>query len=82
MEHTLKTLPMPDGRPVPVFFGRRFLTFADLIEIGFVNNHMTLRRLIAEGKFPPPLALSQKIRLWDSLELQNLVDRLREERAA
>lgn len=76
MEHSLKSLPMPDGRPVPVFFGRRFLTYADLVEIGFVNNAMTLRRLIAEGRFPPPLELGRKIRLWDALELQDLVDRL------
>lgn len=82
MEHALKSLPMPDGRPVPCFFGRRFLTYADLVEIGFVNNAMTLRRLIAEGRFPPPLELGRKLRLWDALELQALVDRLGEERRA
>jgi hypothetical protein len=76
----LKPLPMPDGRPVPCFFGRRFLTYRELVEIGFVNNAMTLRRLIAEGRFPPPLELGRKIRLWDALELQALLDRLAAER--
>ena len=75
-----KPLPQPDGKPTPLFFGRRFLTYHDLIEIGFVNNAMTLRRLIAEGRFPPPLALGRQIRLWDALELQALVDRLAAER--
>jgi predicted DNA-binding transcriptional regulator AlpA len=73
-------LPQPDGRPVPCFFGRRFLTYRDLVEIGFVNNAMTLRRLIAEGRFPPPLELGRKLRVWDSLELQALVDRLAAQR--
>ncbi len=79
-EPTLEHLPMPDGRPVPCFFGRRFLTYRELVEIGFVNNAMTLRRLIAEGRFPAPLELGRKIRLWDVLELQDLVDRLARER--
>jgi predicted DNA-binding transcriptional regulator AlpA len=72
----LESLPMPNGRPVPCFFGRRFLTARELLQIGLVRNHMTLRRLIAEGRFPPPLELGRKIRLWDVLELQALVDRL------
>jgi hypothetical protein len=76
----LPRVPQPDGKPTPLFFGRRFLTYRDLIEIGFVNNAMTLRRLIAEGRFPPPLALGRQIRLWDALELQALVDRLAAER--
>jgi hypothetical protein len=72
----LPRLPQPNGRPVPCFFSRRFLTYRDLVAIGFVNNAMTLRRLITEGRFPPPLALGRQIRLWDALELQDLVDRL------
>jgi predicted DNA-binding transcriptional regulator AlpA len=75
-ESNLESLPMPDRRPVPCFFGRRFLTARELLQIGLVRNHMTLRRLIAEGRFPPPLELGRKIRLWDALELQTLVDRL------
>jgi predicted DNA-binding transcriptional regulator AlpA len=39
-------------------------------------NAMTLRRLIAEGRFPPPPELGRKIRLWDAVELQSFVDRL------
>jgi hypothetical protein len=69
-------LPMPDGKPIPCFFGRRFLNRRDLIQIGIVPNDMTLRRLIAEGRFPPPLELGRRLRLWDVLELQALVDRL------
>jgi predicted DNA-binding transcriptional regulator AlpA len=37
---------------------------------------MTLRRLIAEGRFPPPLELGRRVRLWDVLELQALLERL------
>jgi predicted DNA-binding transcriptional regulator AlpA len=77
----LEPLPMPGTRPVPCFFGRRFLTFADLIEIGFVSNAMTLRRLIAERRFPPPLALGRRLRLWDALELHEFVERLAAERS-
>src|SRR6516225_6954144 len=85
LDHTflvdeLPHLPQPDGRPVPLFFGRRFLTYRDLVEIGFINNAMTLRRLIAEGRFPSPLALGRQLRLWDALELQALVDHLAAER--
>jgi predicted DNA-binding transcriptional regulator AlpA len=69
-------LPMPDGRPVPCFFGRRFLTRRELIETGLVANDMTLRRLIAEGRFPPPLELGRRLRLWDAVELAEFVSRL------
>ena len=71
---------MPDGRPVPCFFGRRFLTRYHLFEIGIVPNDMTLRRLIDEGRFPAPLELGRRLRLWDVLEVQALVDRLAAER--
>lgn len=73
-------LPQPDGKPIPNFFGRRFLTYHDLLEIGIVNNAMTLRRLIAEKRFPPPLKLGKQIRLWDALELQALIEKLAAER--
>jgi hypothetical protein len=69
-------LPMPDGRPVPCFFGRRFLTRYDLFAIGIVPNDVTLRRLIDEGRFPAPLELGRRLRLWDVLEIQALVERL------
>jgi predicted DNA-binding transcriptional regulator AlpA len=73
-------LPEPDGRPVPLFFGRRFLSFRDLVAIGFVGNWVTLNRLMAEGRFPRPLKLGQQLRLWDALELQDQIDRLKAER--
>jgi predicted DNA-binding transcriptional regulator AlpA len=75
------SIPMPDSQPVPCFFGRRFLTYRELVEIGLVNNAMTLRRWIAEGRFPPPLIFGRRVRLWDALELQDLVNRLAEERS-
>jgi predicted DNA-binding transcriptional regulator AlpA len=73
-------LPQPDSRPLPQFFGRRFLSAAEVIETGLVRNHVTLR-LISEKRFPPPLELGRKLRLWDALELQTLVDRLAAARA-
>jgi predicted DNA-binding transcriptional regulator AlpA len=78
---TSNPLPLPDGKPVPLFFGRRFMTANEIIATGLVRNLMTLRRLISEGRFPPPLALGRKLRLWDALELQALVDRLAAARA-
>jgi predicted DNA-binding transcriptional regulator AlpA len=69
-------LPHPGGLPVPCFFGRRFLTARELIATGLVRNHVTLRRLIAEERFPPPLQIGRKLRVWDCLELQALIDRL------
>jgi predicted DNA-binding transcriptional regulator AlpA len=74
-------LPRPPGHPVPQFFGRRFLTAREVIATGIVNNHETLRRLMDEGRFPRPLLIGRKLRVWDVLELQDLIDRLAEERA-
>lgn len=73
-------LPMPDGRPVPCFFGRRFLSYRELVATGLVDNDMTLRRWIAEGLFPPPLKFGRKVRRWDVLELQAMIERLAGER--
>jgi hypothetical protein len=73
-------LPLPDSRPLPCFFGRRFLSAAELIATGLVRNHVTLRRLIREQRFPPPLLVGRKLRVWDCLELQALIDRLAAER--
>lgn len=72
----------PDGRSMPCFFGRRFLTARELIATGLVRNHVTLRRLIAEGRLPAPLLVGRKLRVWDVLELQALIDRLGGERGA
>jgi hypothetical protein len=71
---------LPTGKPVPLFFGRRFLTARELLATGLVRNMVTLRRLIVEGRFPPPLLVGRKLRVWDTLELQNLIDRLAFER--
>jgi predicted DNA-binding transcriptional regulator AlpA len=74
-------LPRPPGEPVPQFFGRRFMTAKEVISTGLVRNHVTLQRLMDEGRFPRPLLIGRKLRVWDCLELQALVDRLSEERA-
>jgi predicted DNA-binding transcriptional regulator AlpA len=74
-------LPRPSGEPVPQFFGRRFMTAREVIATGLVNNHVTLQRLMNEGRFPRPLLIGRKLRVWDTLELQALIDRLAEERA-
>jgi predicted DNA-binding transcriptional regulator AlpA len=76
-----RPLTMPDGTPLPLFFGRRFLTARELIATGLVRNHVTLRRLISEGRFPRPLLVGRKLRVWDTLELQDLLDRMAAERA-
>jgi predicted DNA-binding transcriptional regulator AlpA len=73
-------LPMPDGRPVPLFFGRRFLTAKEVLATGLVRNFMTLQRLMNEGRFPRPLLIGRKLRVWDAMELQALLDRLATER--
>jgi predicted DNA-binding transcriptional regulator AlpA len=73
-------LPKPDGKPVPDFFGRRFLNRHELIATGIVRNAMTLRRLIDQHRFPAPIKLGKQIRLWDVLELAALVERLKSER--
>jgi hypothetical protein len=79
MSVDLAQLPtLPTG--VPLFFGRRFLTARELIATGLVRNHVTLRRWIAEKRFPAPLLIGRKLRVWDTLELQNLIDRLAVER--
>src|SRR5215831_14424707 len=70
------SLPMPNGRPIPCFFGRRFLTAQELIATGLVPNTMTLWRLIRQGRFPRPLAVGERLRRWDVLELQALIDEL------
>lgn len=41
---------------------------------------MSLRRLIAEGRFPAPLKLGQQLRLWDIVEISDLIDKLKAER--
>ncbi len=72
---------LPSGQPVPVFFGRRFLTARELIATGLVRNYVTLRRLIAEGRFPAPLLIGRRLKVWDVLELQRLIDRLARKKA-
>ncbi len=76
----LAALPAAPTASVPMFFGRRFLNARELIQTGLVRNHVMIRRLIAEGRLPPPLMVGRKLRVWDTIELQALIDRLAAER--
>jgi predicted DNA-binding transcriptional regulator AlpA len=72
MEHPLT------HRPVPEFFGRRYLRADELIEIGIVSNRATLDRWVRERKFPPPLRLHKTL-LWDTLAVAATLDQARED---
>jgi predicted DNA-binding transcriptional regulator AlpA len=78
MQHPLH----PSGPPVHEFFGGRYLRCRELIEIGIVDNRVSLNRLIKAGKFPAPLRLTARMLLWDSNEIAALIDRLSAERGA
>jgi len=71
-----------DDRPPPQFYGRRYLRFAELVEIGLATNRPTLNALIARGLFPPPLRISARLLLWDVEEIAALLEQRRAERAA
>ena len=66
----------------PEFHGRRYLRSNELIEIGLVDNRVTLNRLVRAGQFPAPLRLTARLLLWDVTEIAALVERLRTDRAA
>ena len=70
------------GKPVHEFFGRRYLRSNELIEIGLVDNRVTLNRLVRAGQFPAPLRLTARLLLWDSTEIAALVERLLTDRSA
>jgi hypothetical protein len=53
----------------PVFFGRRYLRYRDLVAVGLVNNRMTLWRIVRAGRFPAPIYNTVQVPLWDTLEL-------------
>jgi predicted DNA-binding transcriptional regulator AlpA len=66
--------------PVPCFYGRRFLTFIELVEIGLVNNRPQLGLMIRSGQFPQPIYLSPRRPLWDAEELAEFIELRRTER--
>ena len=66
-------------KPVPEFFGRRYLRADELVEIGVVANRTTLERLVRDGKFPPPLRLNRTT-LWDTLEVATALEQQRMKR--
>ncbi len=58
----------------PTFYGRRFLRFKELAEIGIVPPHRsTLDRWIAEGRFPKPIKLGERVIVWDASEIADLI---------
>ena len=79
MQHPLST---PNSKPVHEFFGRRYLRSNELIEIGLVDNRVTLNRLVRSGQFPAPLRLTARLLLWDVTEIAALIERLQGERRA
>jgi predicted DNA-binding transcriptional regulator AlpA len=56
-------------RPVPEFFGRRYLTATELIEIGIAKSRGALEGMVRAGQFPKPLKLNAKTILWDTVEV-------------
>jgi predicted DNA-binding transcriptional regulator AlpA len=68
------------NRPVPCFYGRRFLRFRELVEVGLVNNRPHLNNLIRAGLFPRPIYLSPRRPLWDAEELAALLERRKADR--
>jgi predicted DNA-binding transcriptional regulator AlpA len=72
----------PRRRPIADFFGRRFLTFAELVEIGLATNRPQLSAAIKAGRFPPPIYLNQRQPRWDVTEIQETLDRLKANREA
>jgi predicted DNA-binding transcriptional regulator AlpA len=65
----------------PVFFGRRFLRYRDLVAVGLVNNRMTLWRMVRAGRFPPPIYNTVQVPLWDTLELAAMLRQRAAERS-
>jgi predicted DNA-binding transcriptional regulator AlpA len=55
------------------FFGRRFLRFSELQEIGIVKHRSTLDRWVAEGRFPKPLKLGARVAVWDAEEIAKVI---------
>jgi hypothetical protein len=65
----------------PVFFGRRFLRYRDLVAIGLINNRMTLWRSVRAGRFPPPIYNTPHCPLWDAVELAGMLRQRAAERS-
>jgi hypothetical protein len=53
----------------PVFFGRRYLRYRDLVSIGLFGNRMSLWRSVRAGRFPAPIYNTAHCPLWDTLEI-------------
>jgi predicted DNA-binding transcriptional regulator AlpA len=67
----------PRRRPSSSFFGRQFLAFSELVEIGLAPNRPTLRAMIKAGRFPPPIYLGPRMPRWDVVEIEELLGRLK-----
>jgi predicted DNA-binding transcriptional regulator AlpA len=52
------------------------LTLADLVVVYCVSKR-TIWRWVAEGRLPPPLAVTRRIRRWKASEIQEHLDSLK-----
>ena len=57
----------------PRFCGRRYLRFAELVELGIAPNRPTLERWVARGQFPRPLRIGRTV-FWDMGEVRALLE--------
>jgi hypothetical protein len=64
----------PSNRDAPRVLERHY-RFNDLKELGIVPNWPTLSAWIRERQFPPGRLVSPRIRLWNSQEIQEWLDR-------
>lgn len=60
--------------------GKRLLRFKDLKKLGFVSSRVQLKRMIADGRFPPPIRLGPNSVAWLGEEYDAVIDKLIDER--
>jgi predicted DNA-binding transcriptional regulator AlpA len=48
----------------------KYLRFPDLVDLGIVNNRMTLSRWIKAHGFPRPIALGPNTRAWRAEDVE------------
>ncbi len=58
----------------------KVLRFSDLVQLGIVNNRMTLRRWVKKGAFPAPFRISPKRLAWRAPEVEKFLEERQLER--
>lgn len=61
---------------------QRLVTFEHLVELGYVNNRVTLARRIRRGEFPAPIRVGVRNVAWIKAELDAWEEARRAERSA